>query len=347
MPNTVTLFDLLTRHQVYLEGVKNYQSRKFSITLRELDKELKRLFANLEYDNLDALTKRELNQFLRDLRGAQRKVYDTYLEWTLADIRKFMEVDTEVSQELLEAGTDTTIEEAKKEKRGLPLFALSLFAGTQAANDKLWATISNSPLPANGKLLKPFIVGFTVSASKAVEDIIRKGYVNRWTVAETLRAIRGTKAKNYRDGVMAKLNRQSSAVAETSLQHTSAIVQAGIASIFFKRYIWVAILDGKTTEICIERNGRIYTFGKGPLPPAHINCRSKIVPTTAKEEIEKPSYFSWLKAQPEVIQNDILGKTSAEGLRSGRLGAKDFPKFIDMKPLSIDEFSKKRGVMKS
>jgi len=43
-----------------------------------------------------------------------------------------------------------------------------------------------------------------------------------------------------------------------------------------KKYRWVSTLSERTSDICRNLNGRIFEFGKGPLPPAHINCRSTI-----------------------------------------------------------------------
>ncbi|WP_292414147.1 hypothetical protein [Methylophaga sp.] len=122
-------------------------------------------------------------------------------------------------------------------------------------------------------------------------------------------------------------------------------MQAGIASIFYRRYVWVSVIDGGTTDICLGRDGKTYEYGKGPLPPAHIRCRSKTIPKPADVDDAPQSYYSWLKSQPSTVQDDILGRDRAAGLRNGNLISKDFPKFVDAKPLSVDEFSKKRGVI--
>lgn len=43
-----------------------------------------------------------------------------------------------------------------------------------------------------------------------------------------------------------------------------------------KKYRWVATLGERTSDICRKLNGQVFEVGKGPLPPAHINCRSSI-----------------------------------------------------------------------
>ena len=47
---------------------------------------------------------------------------------------------------------------------------------------------------------------------------------------------------------------------------------------YLEGYEWVSKLDDRTTEICTDRDGKVYPFASGsPMPPAHWNCRSQIV----------------------------------------------------------------------
>lgn len=41
-------------------------------------------------------------------------------------------------------------------------------------------------------------------------------------------------------------------------------------------YVYVAVLDFRTTPICQSLDGRKFMFGKGPRPPQHFGCRSRI-----------------------------------------------------------------------
>ena len=41
-------------------------------------------------------------------------------------------------------------------------------------------------------------------------------------------------------------------------------------------YVYVAVLDFRTTRICQSLDGRKFMFGKGPRPPQHFGCRSRI-----------------------------------------------------------------------
>lgn len=45
-----------------------------------------------------------------------------------------------------------------------------------------------------------------------------------------------------------------------------------------KQYQWVSTISDRTSDICMSLNGQVFQIGKGPKPPAHINCRSTILP---------------------------------------------------------------------
>ncbi len=345
MTDNLRLFNVLTRHQIYLEGVKAGQSREFNDVLLELDKVLQRMFSRMNYETVDGLTKKELRLFLRELKSSQSSIYSNYATRIERRIREFMSVDVDLTNEIFETITNRKIKQAYDEGDGLPIWGLAAFLGASKNDEQLWGIIKNAPIPANGSLLIAFIAQFTASASQAVENMIRKAYANKWTKQQTLNEILGTKARNWRDGEFAKIYRQAGAVISTALQHASSIIQAGIASIFYRRYVWVSVIDGGTTDVCFGRNGKTYEYGKGPLPPAHIKCRSKTIPKPADVDEAPESYYSWLKSQPSIVQDDILGKQQASGLRNGSLNSKDFTKFVNVRPLTIDEFSNKRGII--
>jgi hypothetical protein len=341
-----TLYNLLTRHQVYLEGVKLGLSFEFRPYLRELDDEIRKLFARLEYGNLGEMTKRELQKFLKRVRKSQRSIYNRYNTQLSERTLEFMRVDVDVTRDLYIDIEGITPEEAYEEDRGEPVAGIAALSGNKKGDSLLWAKIANDPIPANGMKVDPFVAAFILDSMSRVENAVIKGWSNKYTVFETLRLIRGTKGRNYRDGELNKINNNNSAVVKTVLQHIDSEIQAGIASLFYPRYQWVSVLDGRTTEICLSRSNKIYEFGRGPLPPAHIGCRSKIVPTNKSEAEYKQTYYAWIRQQPVAVQDDILGRKRGLALRKGELTAKDFPKFNEINPISIEQFGNKRTLIK-
>jgi SPP1 gp7 family putative phage head morphogenesis protein len=127
-----------------------------------------------------------------------------------------------------------------------------------------------------------------------VMDQIQLGYSQGESVPNIMRRIRGTRAAGYRDGVLGTTRRNAETVVRTAVNHVSnaardAVWDANADVIDSLR--WLSTLDGRTTLICMRRDGHLAPVGDKPLPPdvvpltppgarppAHPNCRSVMVP---------------------------------------------------------------------
>lgn len=354
LSDNMRLYDIATRGQVYVEGVKVQYAREFNFVLAELRLEISRVLSRVKYKTLDGLTKAELNKLVGTLRESQSRIYSKYTERILAQLREFMRANTEVSrrafvfakmEELAGEGDLPKIPSDKQAisfleengSSGVPIFGLGAITGN---NDRLWSAITNAPIPANGLYLVPFIKTFSVSAQAGVENIIRKAWANGWTLEDTIAEITGEDARQGTSSQLQRVGVQAAAVSATALQHVAAITGAAVVSALFGFYRWFSVMDSSTTEICKGRNGNRYRYGAGPLPPAHIRCRSHIAPIVGNDDIAAESFYTWAARQPEDLQNDILGEADAEALRNGSLKEKDLAKF-QPKPLTLDEFRRK------
>lgn len=333
---TADAFDALTRHQIYLEGVKDASEDEIEETHNELGKMILALLLGLSIDTLNQLTKTQLVVLIKKVRKKQEAVWKNYVKRAMAYLERFAKTDFRVTDRLFAYLQRT--DEAGRPSR--PIYGPKAVDGSAGGLDRLFAIIKGEPLAATGGFMLPTIKEFASRSIIGIERVIRQGWANGWKVSDAVKAILGTKSKNYRDGLFAKQKRDHSAIMATNLQHASQIVQAAIASQFYSRYEWSSVLDDRTTDICRSRDGIIYNYGEGPLPPAHVRCRSSIVPITGKKR-EGSTFWSWLKRQPSGIQDDIVGKTNGTNIRSGELKAADYKGFKDRKPLSLDEFEKK------
>lgn len=348
------LYDISTRLAVYTEGVKVQQSREFSKVLRKITEVLRKLLGRIRYKTLDGLSKMQLNKLIIELRQSQSKIYSEYTVELIQQLKDFMQADLEVSRrawvtsrieldddeessEIISDENALKFMQEDNDKNNSALFGLAAVTGD---TDRMWGQITNSPIPANGLFLVPFIKGFTVSAQASVENIIRKAWANRMTVEETLQALIGTEIQGTSSQV-SKIGVQAAAVIHTSLSHVAASVGAGVMSTVFNRYAWYSVIDNATTPICRHRNRKIYVFGKGPVPPAHIRCRSHIAPIASIGDIPEETFYSWLVNQPEAVQNSALTASGAEALRDGRLKSEDLKEFESAQPLTLAEFRKR------
>ncbi len=357
LSDNMRLYDIATRGQVYIEGVKVQYAREFNFVLAELRLEISRILARVKYKTLDGLTKAELNKLVVTLRESQSRIYSAYTQQILKQLKDFMRADLEMNRRAYvyakfefdeerygkpqipsDARAIKFLKEENNQANFIPLFGLAAITGN---NDRLWSAVTNAPIPANGLYLVPFVKTFAVSAQASVENTIRKAWANGWTIEETLQEITGEDNKQGTSSQLQRVGVQASAVVATAVQHVAAITGAAVMSALFGWYGWYSVMDGKTTEICISRNRKRYRFGQGPIPPAHIRCRSHIAPIVGTDDIAAESFYTWAIRQPADVQNDILGEDVADELRNGNLKEKDLPKFESRQALTLDEFRRK------
>jgi SPP1 gp7 family putative phage head morphogenesis protein len=317
------LFDLLFRHQIYLEGVKDGLSADFVAMLSNLFTEFAKYIGQMPYATMDEFSKAELSKFVGKFLASQSEAFGQYISDLMLLLEEFLAADIEVTNAIAE-DIDGVAPEDQDES-------------------KLWAAILAEPISANGELIKPYITRFYNSALLGVTALVRMGYANGWTAFQLQQALTGESQTLFRNGLFSKLASQNSSLVNTVMQQISSGTQAAVFSGIYERYQWVAILDNRTTVICRSRNGTIYIYGQGPLPPAHYNCRSKAVPITGETQSHSipESYWEWISQQPEAFQNDVLGLSTATKLRAGDLKASDFTSISTNEPLTISEFASK------
>ena len=312
------LLDAIIRHQIYLEGLKAGQLRTFLQTSKAIEKDVRAKLLGLNYDTMDGLTKAQLRVLLADLREVSNRHYSAYVISLIKFLQKFMRVDTAIVKGLYAPYAD--------DDSGPADF------GALASEDRRWGVLAAAPLPASGALLIPWVRALATAGTGAILLQVNRAYANRASVRDTVAAIVGTSEANGKDGVLGRTNNTARAVINTALQHVSANNQAGIAKILWPRYRWVSVLDDRTTNICRSRDGNIYLYDKGPLPPAHPGCRSSIMPIAAGQDIDKmPTFNEWAKRQPGDILRDMFGT------------AKPGPSFGAPTPLTLEEFEAKKG----
>lgn len=178
--------------------------------------------------------------------------------------------------------------------------------------------------PFQGRLLREWLDGEEEGTKRRVREVIRQGFVEGQTTDQIVRTLRGTKAAQYRDGVLERSRRGLEAMVHTAVTHTSTVAHQAV----FEQHadvvtgvIWTSTLDTHTTLVCISRSEKVYPINKGPRPPAHIRCRSTMRPQVRAIEGVAPmkvqSYPEWLAKQPVAVQDDILGPARGALYRSG------------------------------
>lgn len=326
------LFDAMVRHQIYIEGLKRGKAGALAQSLLKLNTDIKAEL-NVPFANLGDMNKTQVLALLGRLKKLSDSVFNAWLNDLIDWLQRYVVIDRELLARVWSA-TSPQVE--------LPDF--------DEAKDgaALWGIAKGAAIGANGLLLLPFLRGFTTQASARIVATVNMAVVNRATPADALAAILGAPAGDRtpgqgRDGkappipspaggLASLLNRQGNAVTDTIIQHVAAQTNFGTARSAFAEYLWISVLDDATTDICRSRNGNVYRYGEGPLPPAHIRCRSSTIPFDGTGPVTIPSFTMWASGQPKTFVNDAFDAEPGSTYEGSRA-------------LSLEQFAGKFGLI--
>ena len=334
------LLDALTRHEVYLRRYSNATLRKVLALLKRSDT---RIVERLLQDDVSALSRTRQEKLLRDLRKVMEGAYLDATGALQVDLEGLASYEGEFQTDLF--------------KRVLPI----KFETVTPTAEQVMAAVNSRPF--QGKLLREVYPELEASAWRQVRDTIRGGFVEGRTTDQIVRDLRGRAAQGYRDGILSKTKRDVESVVRTAVSHTANVAREYTYEAndnLVKGVRWNATLDGRTTFVCMSRDGKVYEPGKGPRPPAHYNCRSSTSPvlkswrelgfnvdevppsTRASMNGQVPSdqtYDGWLRGQPKGFQNEVLGQRKADLFRGGL----KVDRFVDIsgQELTLDQLRKR------
>lgn len=212
---------------------------------------------------------------------------------------------------------------------------------------RVWAAAEARPF--RGRLLSGWFDHLASATRDRVVVSIRTGFVQGLTVDEMIRDIRGTRAQKYADGILQISRRHAEAVVRTAVSHTAAVARGAFYAEnqkLIKAEQWLSTLDTRTTDVCIARDGKRYSFpdhepmghglawleGPGAI---HWGCRSVSTPVINSAEllgIELPpteraalngvaapgtTYKEWLRTQSKDVQDKALGARRGAMYRAG------------------------------
>ena len=302
-----------------------------------------------------------LNNVIVSKLGASRS--EIYMLNLLPAIRNDVaEAFEEAIQSVMSNYDEFSIYEAKVAGEALNT-AVAAIATIPTDNQVIAAIRNHSVKLIAGKKLKSMTVeGLFRELSRKkqteISGIIRNGATSGRTLDEMIKEV-----QRVID------NRTKNQIASVIRTSTNAIQTAARRATFeqnedlLKGEQWVSVLDMRTSNVCASRDGNVYLYDQGeiaPPCPAHYGCRSNVVPLIRDEYkipnlrgerasmtgpvSDKTTYQSWLKTQPESVQNEVLGITKAKLFRTGEL---TLDKFVDDSGISytLDELKSKYPVL--
>lgn len=352
------LLDAAIGHQVDLSQYGEGVVRKMLQTLLAAERELMyALNEALEQLPPESFSVRRLDALLSQVRSMQSAAYTNLGESLSKELFDFTAFEGEYYKSLFEA----------------KYAPLRMTVGAITAPQVFAAAMAN---PFQGRLMSEWFESIGKAAGMRLRDAVSMGYTQGQTVAQIVTRIRGTKALNYTDGILNVDRRNATSIARTAVSHLAAAAKDDFFdknAELIKAKTWVSTLDQRTSSMCQIRDGKAYTLDNKPVGhqipwgggpgSLHWCCRStytvvtkswrelgfdadEISPgTRATMDGQVPSdttYLDWLKKQPAVRQDEILGPTRGALLREGKLAVS---RFWDDKGnyLSLDELRQRNA----
>lgn len=95
--STRQLFNLVTRQAIVIEQVKLGETQLLNQTLREVEKELRRIMASVKFENMGELNKTQLAALLKAIRKSQVTIYSRYQNDLISRLEQFMKATVKQS----------------------------------------------------------------------------------------------------------------------------------------------------------------------------------------------------------------------------------------------------------
>jgi SPP1 gp7 family putative phage head morphogenesis protein len=309
----MSLIDIDTRHQHYLERYKTGLVNRLGKILSQIEDIVILSLSKAESHRSQARIKEIINKITD---GAE-KIFNDYSDTLNGELNDFTLQEMEfIAGALKRAITDESY--------------------TLPSINRIKSAINARPF--SNLLLADEIADFSASQVKLIKNTVTRGFIEGLKNQKIIDLIIGSEEFGYKDGVMNLTRTKAGRLVRTAVQHIAAVTRHEVYNSVdvIEKYVWLSTLDGRTSAICRARDGLAYPLNKGPLPPAHPNCRS-VTSALLEEKAETDengnevlsdheSYSDWLRKQSKEFQDDILGEDRAELFRKGEL---TLQKFVD------------------
>lgn len=264
------LFDLSVSHQIQVRRFLQGEVKTILGIIAQRDKALaEKLRSTLNKPR----TQKRLLRLFDEVKESRKLVWQEYRDQVRKDMIELAGIEGQAELAILQEAVPFSIDLAKLE---------SNFART---------AVTASPF--QGKYLRDWFRELEVSDRVRLKATITKGVVEGKTTQALVREIVGTKANNYTDGVLAVSRRQATAVVRTATNHVANKAREKVWEAngdIISSIRWSSVLDGRTSAVCRSRDGKHARVEmplpkdveplvpQGARPPAHINCRSIMIP---------------------------------------------------------------------
>lgn len=281
------IVDALTRHGSYLHRASSAQVS----AITELIDELSGQMLSDVGERLDNLAPAELRAFSQgryttDRLKGMRKTIDGWAA-TMAE-----RIDT-----MAKEGLEELAEHEAQFTRRLLTESIEDSLPAAPAGAAVYAAAMQQPMM--GQLVEDALANIPERTRQQVYSRMRQGITSGEANGAIIRALRGTKALGYKDGVLNWPRRQIDTVVRTARNHASGVAyEETYAALGVEELVWIARLEGRVCMGCAALDGQRFKVGSNhPRNPLHYNCACQLAPSLDGNVMGERPYVRALKVR--------------------------------------------------
>ena len=264
------LFDLEVSHQIQVRRFLQGEVKRVLNIIAQQDKALAdKLRATLNQSR----TQKRLLRLFDEIKNSRKLVWQEFRDQVRKDLIELATIEGQAELAILQDAVPFNLDLTKIE-------------GGLARS----AVLSR---PFQGKLLNEWFRDLEISDRVRLKATLTQGIVEGKTTQSIVREIVGSRANDFTDGVLAVSRRQATALVRTATNHVANRAREDVWDAngdIISSIRWSSVLDGRTSAICRSRDGKhakvsqplpndvIPLVPQGARPPAHVNCRSIMIP---------------------------------------------------------------------
>lgn len=317
-------------HQVWLQRNASHEVNELAPFIQQMRDEVR---AQVLQFGDDSRTRQNLVKMLRDLDNILSGITDDWESKLTEDL-----------QELAGYEADWTV-------RTLSGNVSAEFV--TPSPEQVWSAVKFNPLALDNKPVEmmSLISGWSQVEINRLVMGVKSGFVQGKTTRQIVKEVVGA------GGLADVSQRNAATVVRTALNHVSTTAREQVYvknSDIVEKYEWVSTLDSRTSTICRSRDGQKWEIGKGPLPPAHPNCRSATAPVISSDfdfldvgakraargaeggtQVDaSTTYYDFLKQQPAWFVDEALGPVRGKIFRNSGISPEEF------RTISVDGYGR-------
>lgn len=259
------------------------------------------------HEQLDALAAAELAAFARGKYTTHRlKVLRSTIDDWAREFAKQIDV----------AFTDDAKALAGHEANHARNLLAGVLTGVPKAMSDALAYRTAMETPVLGEFIRTTFQDIPERTRRQMYAVIRQGVTEGRSNSEIIRALRGTKALQYKDGILQSTRNAIDTAVRTARAHISNTVQEKQwRDLGVKTLVWTATLELRTCRVCAPLDGQRFSIDAAfAKPPLHPRCRCTLVPLLDDELVGR---------RPFVRAAKVTGRDGKTGYRSiGRMTKK-------------------------